>query len=441
MGWTAPVGVTKLRSTTTGVEVGLSSETYSASAPAVEPPAKYHVAEVVLWHGACGPARRAVHRLGDRHATTGDRSPSRTPTSPTTAAGMGGATTPWAGTATAVCAVAPASVTAVMVGRRRARRRVGEHEEARRHAPGGRLPRAVPGGRLRVGRADQRARVRRGADRRRGPPDADGDADARDDEHHEGEHAPPALTAQVGRRHSVTVLVTSAASAAAARCGRRRAAPGAVGRRPPAPARPRRPARAGRRAGRAGTARARARPGPWPARRTAPPSRTPGCRGTALAVHGQREAARPARSRRRGCPAGTAPGGRPAVDERARAPAASPPRPPRSGTTDAVHRQAAARALRRHRHGLAVLEHLHAEHAGDDLQVVLLEEVGVRARPAAARSPTAGRCPPSTGPARRPRPRSARRRAPAAGPGARCRRTWPAGRPWPPGRPGPARRA
>src|ERR1700733_2508145 len=48
-----PPGVTKLRSTTTGVEGGFSNDMESGLAAAVEPPAKYHWAEVVVWHGAC----------------------------------------------------------------------------------------------------------------------------------------------------------------------------------------------------------------------------------------------------------------------------------------------------------------------------------------------------------------------------------------------------
>ena len=42
-----PVGVRKLRSTTTGVEVGFSNDMESVLAAAVEPPAKYHWGEVV----------------------------------------------------------------------------------------------------------------------------------------------------------------------------------------------------------------------------------------------------------------------------------------------------------------------------------------------------------------------------------------------------------
>ena len=62
------------------------------------------------------------------------------------------------------------------VGHRRDRpgdgraRRVGEDEEARRHARRGGLAGAVPGGRLRIGRADQRAGRRRRAERRRRTP-------------------------------------------------------------------------------------------------------------------------------------------------------------------------------------------------------------------------------------------------------------------------------
>ena len=51
-GWTTPLGVAKLRSTTSGVEVGLKSATNSAFDPVVTPLGKYHCCEVLLWHGA-----------------------------------------------------------------------------------------------------------------------------------------------------------------------------------------------------------------------------------------------------------------------------------------------------------------------------------------------------------------------------------------------------
>ena len=44
--------VAKLRSTTSGVEVGLKRATNNASEPVVTPLGKYHCCAVVLWHGA-----------------------------------------------------------------------------------------------------------------------------------------------------------------------------------------------------------------------------------------------------------------------------------------------------------------------------------------------------------------------------------------------------
>ncbi len=114
MGWTMPVGVRKLRSTTTGVDVGLRSETYSASEPAVEPPAKYHRADVVVWQGAWDQPRElptvwvAATPPPDVMTVSDSQEPDET-------AGMGGTATPLAGTTTAACPVAPESVTAVMV--------------------------------------------------------------------------------------------------------------------------------------------------------------------------------------------------------------------------------------------------------------------------------------------------------------------------------------
>ena len=83
------------------------------SAAAVEPLAKYHWAEVVLWQGACDHPREPatvwvtatpppeVMTVSDTHE-------------PDAREGMAGATTPYAGIAAAVCAVAPESDVAVM---------------------------------------------------------------------------------------------------------------------------------------------------------------------------------------------------------------------------------------------------------------------------------------------------------------------------------------
>src|SRR6516164_4558346 len=64
MGWITPLGVTKLRSTTTGVVVGLSNEIASPAPDDVVPPGKYQAAEVALWHGATdqpdGPCTNCV---------------------------------------------------------------------------------------------------------------------------------------------------------------------------------------------------------------------------------------------------------------------------------------------------------------------------------------------------------------------------------------------
>jgi hypothetical protein len=109
-----PDGVRKLRSTTTGVDEGLSSETSRVFAAAVDPPAKYHWADVVLWQGAWDQPSAlctdwvtaipppAVITVSDSHE-------------PDESAGMEGTTTPPAGTANAVCALAPESEVVVML--------------------------------------------------------------------------------------------------------------------------------------------------------------------------------------------------------------------------------------------------------------------------------------------------------------------------------------
>src|SRR5580700_5600706 len=114
IGWTAPAGVMKVRSTTTGVDVGLRSETYSPSEFAVVPPGKNHEADVLLWHGAWDQPEAACTAC--ETATP----PPETDTisdsqDPEDSAGMDGATTAPAGTATAVRWEEPPSVTAVIV--------------------------------------------------------------------------------------------------------------------------------------------------------------------------------------------------------------------------------------------------------------------------------------------------------------------------------------
>src|ERR1700734_3617082 len=104
----------KVRSTTTGVDEGLSSAMYSSLPAAVEPAGKYHWAEVVLWHGACdqprGPLTAWVTATPPPAVITLSDSQD-----PDDSAGMEGAATPRAGTATVVFSEAPVSVTAVTV--------------------------------------------------------------------------------------------------------------------------------------------------------------------------------------------------------------------------------------------------------------------------------------------------------------------------------------
>src|ERR1019366_2738936 len=52
MGWTTPLGVTKLTSTTSGVDVGLKRAMKRAFDPVVTPVGKYHCCAVPLWQGA-----------------------------------------------------------------------------------------------------------------------------------------------------------------------------------------------------------------------------------------------------------------------------------------------------------------------------------------------------------------------------------------------------
>ena len=152
----------------------------------------------MLWHGACDhPSDPAtvwvtatpppeVMTVSDTHE-------------PEARVGMAGTTTPYAGIAAAVFAVAPESDVAVMsavtdfeVVLVRTRK---PGDSAARH----RLARAVPGGRLRIRRADQRERNQRGGGGRRCAPHTHADADAGDDEDDERGHVPPAFAAHVGR--------------------------------------------------------------------------------------------------------------------------------------------------------------------------------------------------------------------------------------------------
>jgi hypothetical protein len=103
----------KLRSTTTGVEVGLRSDTKRPSELAVVPPAKYQWADVELWHGATPQP--------DELCTDWDTAipPPATVTvsacqEPDDGLGKEGDTTLSPGTLTAACTTPPASLTAVM---------------------------------------------------------------------------------------------------------------------------------------------------------------------------------------------------------------------------------------------------------------------------------------------------------------------------------------
>ena len=114
MGWTTPFAVAKVRSITSGVEVGLNNTTNIASDPVVAPLGKYHCGEVLLWHGASaqpdGPRNACVTATPPLDSRT--TSDSHVPE-----AGVGTVATvcPRAGTETAVATRAPESVTPSMV--------------------------------------------------------------------------------------------------------------------------------------------------------------------------------------------------------------------------------------------------------------------------------------------------------------------------------------
>src|SRR3984957_1851876 len=108
-----PPGVTKLRSTTTGVEVGFSNDMESVLAAAVEPPAQYHGGEVVVWHGACDQPNEPLTVWLTATPPPDVMTVSDTQ-EPDESAGTAGVTTPCAGTAAVVSAVAPESDVAVM---------------------------------------------------------------------------------------------------------------------------------------------------------------------------------------------------------------------------------------------------------------------------------------------------------------------------------------
>jgi hypothetical protein len=103
----------KRRSTTTGADVGLRSETHSVLEPAVDPEAKYQLADVELWQGTidqpAGPWTAC---------DTDTPPPSRVTVSasnePDDGTASVGVTTLSAGTETMAFTVAPVSVTIVM---------------------------------------------------------------------------------------------------------------------------------------------------------------------------------------------------------------------------------------------------------------------------------------------------------------------------------------
>src|ERR1700683_2684805 len=113
MGWTMPAGVMKVRSTTTGVDVGFSSEMTRVFAAAVEPPGKYHWAEVVVWHGACDQPN-VPFTVWVTATPPPDVMTVSDTQEPEASVGMAGVATVCAETAAVVSAVAPESEVAVM---------------------------------------------------------------------------------------------------------------------------------------------------------------------------------------------------------------------------------------------------------------------------------------------------------------------------------------
>ena len=112
MGCRTSEGVTKVRSTTSGVEVGLNRAANTLFDPAVVPLGKYHCWEVPLWHGDCaqpdGPwiSWDAATPPPERATVCETHDP----------AVAGGAATSWppAGTDTGTAAEAPVSEVDVM---------------------------------------------------------------------------------------------------------------------------------------------------------------------------------------------------------------------------------------------------------------------------------------------------------------------------------------
>ena len=186
------------------------------------PPGKYQPAAVVLWHGASDQpdepwtAWVAATPPPERMTVSDSHDPDGR-------AGMDGVTTARAGTSTAVCTVAPASLTAVMAAA------TGRAVVLVRIRKPGEMPDPVDwpvqyqAEDSAFGRADERARHRRRGGRRGRPARAGGDAHAGHDQHDHGEHHPPALAAVVGRAHDGPRALP-AARRALARRGRPRIA-------------------------------------------------------------------------------------------------------------------------------------------------------------------------------------------------------------------------
>ena len=135
---------------------------------------------------------------------------------PEESVGIAGATAPSAGTATSVCPVAPVSVTAVTAAVTARAVVLVSTSEPGATPPAVDWPVQYQADDSASGRADERARRGCGGDRCRRALQAHGDGDSGDDEHHESDHAPPALAADVGRGHNSTVSTGAAVSATAA---------------------------------------------------------------------------------------------------------------------------------------------------------------------------------------------------------------------------------
>ena len=201
IGCTTPAGVTKLRSTTTGVDVGLSNDTYSPFDPAVEPPAKNHAADVVLWHGDTDQPDGRRHHLAHRHPSAGHRHDGR---QPRTRRRRGHARDQVAARRHRHGSVLHRSGVGLLAhrGGHGTAGRVGQEQKARSAARRGGLSGAIPRRGLCVGRADQRGGYDQRADRRRRSPRAGRHPHAGDDDHDQHEHPPAVLAALVGRRHA-----------------------------------------------------------------------------------------------------------------------------------------------------------------------------------------------------------------------------------------------